>query len=339
MRCSIAGIFSLPAVILNPELAIVIPCYRVSDSIVAVVNGALAHAGKVYCVDDACPDGSGRIAEAAFVHEGRVQVLYNPQNLGVGGAVKAGYEAALAEGFQVIVKLDGDGQMDAARIPDLVYPITEQISDYCKGNRFYELELLRGMPAMRLLGNSLLSGLNKLSSGYWQVVDPTNGFTAISAAALRLVKLNKVSNGYFFESDLLFRLNLARAVVTDIPMPAHYGSEVSSLKIGRIILPFLLGHLCNFSKRIFYSYFLRDFSIATVQLMAGTVLFVFGLVFGIEAWYASLQSGVPATAGTVMLAGLPIILGFQLLLSFLNYDIQNQPGLPLSRLARHSPLR
>jgi dolichol-phosphate mannosyltransferase len=339
MRRSIASIFSLPSVIVNPELAIVIPCFRVSDRIVGVVNGALGYAGKVYCVDDACPDGSGKIAAAAFAHDSRVQVLYNPQNLGVGGAVKAGYQAALAEGFRIIVKLDGDGQMDAGRIPDLVYPISEQLSDYCKGNRFYELEYLREMPALRLLGNSLLSGLSKLSSGYWQVVDPTNGFTAISAAALKLLPLDKVSNNYFFESDLLFRLNLARAVVTDIPMPAQYGDEVSNLKIGRIIFPFLLGHLRNFCKRLFYNYFLRDFSIASVQLIVGCMLFVFGMIFGIEAWSASVHSGVPATAGTVMLAGLPIILGFQLLLSFLNYDIQNQPVLPLARLARHSSNR
>jgi glycosyltransferase involved in cell wall biosynthesis len=326
----------------NPDLAIIIPCFRVSASIIEVVNGALSYAGAIYCVDDACPEQSGKRVEESFrleCEEGRLRVLYNATNLGVGGAVKAGYQAALADGFSIFVKLDGDGQMDSGRIPDLVYPISEQLSDYCKGNRFYELDYLRGMPAIRLLGNSMLSGLSKLSSGYWQVVDPTNGFTAISAAALRLLPLSKISNGYFFESDLLFRLNLARAVVTDIPMPARYGDEVSSLRIGRVILPFLFGHLRNLSKRIFYSYFLRDFSIASVQLIVGSLMFAFGLVIGINAWSASTNTGIPATAGTVMLAGLPIILGFQLLLSFLNYDIQNQPGLPLARLARQSPQR
>ncbi len=318
-----------------PDLAIVIPCYRVSDSIIDVVRSALPFAGAIYCVDDACPEESGKRVENEISDE-RVRVLYNEHNLGVGGAVKAGYQAALADGFGIIVKLDGDGQMDPDRILDLVHPIREQFSDYCKGNRFFELEYLRGMPAFRLLGNSLLSVLSKLSSGYWQVVDPTNGFTAISAAALKLIPLEKVSDGYFFESDLLFRLNVARAVVTDIPMPARYGNEMSNLRIGKIIFPFLLGHLRNLAKRIFYSYFLRDFSIASIQLVTGTLLFGFGLVVGIEAWNASLRSGVTATAGTVMLAGLPIILGFQLLLSFLNYDIQNQPRLSLTRLSRRA---
>ncbi len=321
---------------MNPELAIIIPCYRVSASILEVVRGALEYAAVVYCVDDACPEESGKRVAAGFQDQ-RVRVLFNEKNLGVGGAVKAGYRAALADGFEVFVKLDGDGQMDPAQIPDLVHPICEQLSDYCKGNRFYELEYLRGMPALRLLGNSMLSVLSKLSSGYWQVVDPTNGFTAISAAALKLIPLDKIQNGYFFESDLLFRLNLARAVVTDIPMPARYGNEVSSLRIGRIVFPFLLGHMRNLAKRIFYAYFLRDFSIASIQLVTGTLLFLFGLFIGIDAWSASISTGITASAGTVMLAGLPIILGFQLLLSFLNYDIQNQPSMPLSRLARHSP--
>lgn len=319
---------------MNPKLAIIIPCYRVRESIVDVVQSALPYADAIYCVDDACPEQSGQRVEQEIDDE-RVRVLYNPQNLGVGGAVKAGYQAALADGFDIFIKLDGDGQMDPERIPDLIYPINEQLSDYCKGNRFFELDYLRGMPALRLLGNSALSALTKLSSGYWQVVDPTNGFTAMSRAALKLIPLDKVNNGYFFESDLLFRLNLARAVVTDIPMPARYGSEVSSLRIGRILLPFLFGHVRNFSKRIFYSYFLRDFSIATIELLAGITLFLFGLITGINAWSTSVSTGVTASAGTVMLAGLPVIVGFQLLLSFLEYDIQNQPRLPIARLTRN----
>lgn len=320
---------------MNPSTAIIIPCYRVRASIVEVVRTALPFADAVYCVDDACPEQSGQQVEKAFPDE-RVRVLYNPRNLGVGGAVKAGYQRALADGFEILVKLDGDGQMDPRRIPDLVYPISEELSDYCKGNRFYELEFLRGMPAMRLLGNSVLSMLAKLSTGYWQVIDPTNGFTAISRSALVLIPLGKVHDGYFFESDLLFRLNLVRAVVTDIPMPAKYGNEVSSLRIGRVILPFLGGHSRNFCKRIFYSYFLRDFSIASVQLVAGLLLFLFGVITGIGAWSTSVQTGVTASAGTVMLAGLPVIIGFQLLLAFLEYDMRNQPRHARTRLARPS---
>jgi len=316
---------------MNQAIAIVIPCYRVRDSIVDVVRGALAHADRVICVDDACPDASGRAVEEAF-DDPRVRVLFNERNLGVGGAVKVGYRAALEAGAAVVVKLDGDGQMDPAEVPRLVRPILARDSDYCKGNRFHELGYLKSMPALRVFGNSVLSLLTKLSSGYWQILDPTNGFTAIGAPALATLPLDRVSDGYFFESDLLFRLNVARAVVTDVPMSARYGSEVSGLRIGRIVGPFLFGHLRNLGKRIFYNYFLRDFSVASLQLVVGTMLFGFGFVTGVLAWSRSIESGVPASAGTVMLAGLPVILGFQLLLSFLSYDIQNQPRQPLVRL-------
>lgn len=315
---------------MTQRIAIVIPCYRVRNSVLAVVEGALEFADLVICVDDGCPEQSGKRVEAECRDE-RVRVLFNERNLGVGGAVKAGYRAALAAGADVVVKLDGDGQMDPALIPLLVGPIRAAESDYCKGNRFHELNYLQGMPALRLFGNSLLSLMTKLSSGYWQILDPTNGYTAIGAHVLEALPLDKVSDGYFFESDMLFRLNVARAVVMDIPMTARYGDEVSSLRISRVIGPFLAGNARNLAKRIFYSYFLRDFNIASLELVIGSIALLVGLVTGITGWSRSIDTGIPASAGTVMLAGLPIILGFQLLLSFLNFDIQNQPRQALGR--------
>jgi dolichol-phosphate mannosyltransferase len=315
---------------MNDRIAIVIPCYRVSGSVLEVVREALAYADAVFCVDDACPEKSGELIERE-IDDPRVRVQFNASNLGVGGAVKAGYRSALAEGFEVIVKLDGDGQMDPSLIPVLVQPILDGQSDYCKGNRFFDLTYLRGMPALRLFGNSVLSLLTKVSSGYWQTVDPTNGFTAIGGHVLAALPLDRVSDGYFFESDMLFRLNVSRAVVTDVPMRAQYGDEPSSLRIGRVIGPFLLGNTRNLFKRIFYNYFLRDFNIGSLQLLIGLAVLAFGGITGIAAWKHSIETGVPATAGTVMLSGLPVIVGFQLLLSFLQYDIQNTPKQALGR--------
>ncbi len=311
------------------SIAVVVPCYRVKDSIIQVVKDGLDHADAVYCVDDACPDGSGRLVESEFDDE-RVRVIFADQNGGVGSAMKAGYKAALDDGFNIMVKLDGDGQMDASLIPFITAPIQQGSADYCKGNRFHELEYLEGMPGVRLFGNSVLSLLTKVSSGYWKLLDPTNGYTAIHASVLKLLPLDKIHNRYFFESDMLFRLNIVRAVVKDIPMRAHYGDEKSSLQIHHQLLPFFFGHIKNFFKRTFYTYFLRDFNVATLQLLAGLALGLFGLVFGLSAWSESIESGVEASAGTVMLAGMPTIIAVQLLLSFLNYDIQNVPANPLS---------
>jgi len=311
------------------RIAVVVPCYRVRDSIVQVVNDGLNYADAVYCVDDACPDKSGNLVTSEFDDE-RVRVIYADQNGGVGSAMKAGYKAALDDGFDIMVKLDGDGQMDASLIPFFTAPIQQGRADYSKGNRFHELEYLAGMPAIRLFGNSVLSLLTKVSSGYWKLLDPTNGYTAIHASVLKLLPFEKLHNRYFFESDMLFRLNIVRAVVRDVPMRAHYGDEESSLHIHHQLLPFFFGHVKNFFKRTFYTYFLRDFNIATLQLLAGLGFGLFGLIFGISAWSESIESGVEASAGTVMLAGMPTIIAVQFLLSFLNYDIQNIPTQPLS---------
>lgn len=236
-----------------------------------------------------------------------------------------GYKAALDAGCDVMVKLDGDGQMDPSLITKFVLPIERGEADYTKGNRFFDLEKIRTMPFIRLLGNAALSFLTKFSSGYYHVFDPTNGYTALSASAARLLPFQKISRRYFFESDILFRLNTIGAVVVDVPMDAVYGDEVSNLHIRKIMWPFMKGHFINFSKRIFYSYFLRGFSIATLELLVGTCLLAFGLGFGIYSWRVAAITGSFASSGQVMLAALPVMLGVQLILSFFHYDIESVP--------------
>lgn len=198
------------------------------------------------------------------------------------------------------------------------------------------------MPRIRLIGNALLSFLTKLSSGYWHVFDPTNGYTAIHGAVLRELPLDKISKGYFFESDMLFRLNITQAVVRDIPMRAVYEDEQSNLNIRAIIFNFLSKHTRNFYKRIFYSYFLRDFSIASIQLMLGTAFLLFGLIFGSVKWWLAAEEGVTASAGTVMLSALPVLIGVQMILSFLQFDMQGKVRPPihkdLTRLAQATGL-
>jgi len=223
------------------------------------------------------------------------------------------------------VKVDGDGQMDPCLVPLFVAPIVKGQADYTKGNRFYDLAQVDRMPAMRLVGNALLSLVAKLSTGYWNLFDVTNGFTAIHAKVLRHLPMEKISERYFFETDLLFRLNTVRAVVVDIPMDARYGTEISNLKIHKILLEFAGKHLRNFSKRIFYNYFLRDMTVASLELVAGSGLLLFGLLFGAIHWARSIATGTAAPVGTIMLAALPTLVGLQLLLAFVAFDVANMP--------------
>jgi dolichol-phosphate mannosyltransferase len=318
-----------------PRIAVVVPCYRVRRQILAVIRQIGPEVARIYVVDDGCPDSSGAFVEQNC-EDARVSVLRNAQNQGVGGAVIAGYKAAIVDDMDIIVKIDGDGQMDPSLILDFVAPIAAGEADYTKGNRFFELEKIRGMPKMRVFGNASLSFMTKLSSGYWDLFDPTNGYTAIHRDVAQHLPFDKISRRYFFETDMLFRLNTLRAVVVDIPMDAKYGDEVSNLKISRIVGEFLLKHMNNFWKRIFYNYYLRDMSIASIELPLGILMLVFGIVFGVYQWVLSLSSGVSSSAGTVMLSALPIIIGLQLILAFLGHDTRSVPSRPFHRLRRNS---
>jgi hypothetical protein len=185
------------------------------------------------------------------------------------------------------------------------------------------------MPRVRLLGNAALSFMAKASTGYWNIFDPTNGYTALHLATLDLIDLDKVANRFFFETDLLFRLNLARCVVRDIPMMARYGDEKSNLKIGRVLGQFAWGHVKNAFKRVFYTYFLRDFHAASVMIVVGPPTLFGGIAFAGYHWWNSAQLGVTATSGTVMIGALLILVGAQLTLSALNFDMGNVPREPI----------
>lgn len=307
--------------------AVIIPCYRVAEHVLNVIARVGPEVSTIYCVDDGCPDGSGPFIEAETT-DPRVRVLYNPRNLGVGGAILTGYRQALADGHDILVKVDGDGQMDPALLPHFVAPIMRGEADYTKGNRFFYVEHAREMPFIRLVGNGCLSLLTKLSSGYWTVFDPTNGYTAISREVATALVTRRVEQRYFFESDMLLHLYLLRAVIRDIPMPCVYGQERSNLKVGRVILPFLAKNIRNMWRRFFVQYVIRDFSLATIEAVLGFALLLFGVVYGAGEWLHSADQGMPATAGQVMIAALPILTGVQLLLSALNFDMRNVPATP-----------
>ena len=317
----------------SARVAVVIPAYRVKDKILEVIRDIGPEVGSIYLVDDACPDGSGAFV-ASECADPRVKVITKEENGGVGAAVKSGYRAALADGCDVVIKVDGDGQMDPSLIPRFVRPILAGQADYAKGNRFFNPEDVRGMPRGRLLGNAMLSFMTKASTGYWHLFDPTNGYTAIDSAALRLIPLDKVADRYFFETDMLFRLATIRAVVKDVPISAFYGDEISGLRVRSIIGPFLLGHARAFFKRILYNYFLRSFSVASLELLLALPLLLFGFVYGITTWAGAAAQGIAATSGQVMIASLPILVGVQLLLSFVQFDIASTPSEPLSRSLR-----
>ncbi len=311
------------------RIAVIIPCYRVQAAIADVIADIGPEVFAIVCVDDACPDGSGDVIEAEFGDDPRVHLVRRPTNGGVGAATMTGYQTAIALGANILVKVDGDGQMDPRMLPQMVRPIVAGEADYVKGNRFYSAESVSQMPWVRLIGNAGLSFMTKLSTGYWDLFDPTNGYTVLEARVARALPFAKMHQRYFFETDMLFRLGVLRARVVEIPAIARYGSESSNLSATHALLTFPWFHLRNFAKRVVYNYFLRNFSIASMNLITGVGLCTFGVVFGLVRWWTAIETGNSSTAGTVMLAALPILLGIQLLLAFLSHDIQMTPSQPL----------
>lgn len=305
------------------RIAVVIPAYRVEKQIGGVLRKVPEIVAAVFVVDDASPDGTSEAVRT--VSDGRIRLIRNERNLGVGGATVTGMIAALEDGADIVVKCDGDGQMDPAAIPLLVAPLLEGAADHAKGTRFHHFPELSAMPKFRLIGNVVLTFLTKLACGYWNVTDPVNGFFATRAETLRRIPLRRVARRYFFETDLLIRLNIVEARVIDIPLPARYGGEPSSLSPASSLVTFPPRLLLGGIRRVFWRYLFYDSSPVGVFALVGALLTGFGTVFGLWNWIPNASRGVPTPLGTIMVAAIPFILGFQILLQAVVLDIQNAP--------------
>ncbi len=295
-----------------------------------MLQGIPRYVKHVIVVDDASPDSSYAIVSAAAEKDNRIALIRHEINQGVGGAMATGFRKALELGAQIVVKIDGDGQMDATHLPELIAPLIRGQADYTKGNRFRDFRALQQMPLVRRIGNMGLGFLSKAATGYWNLFDPTNGFIAIRSEALAQLPLKGIDKSYFFETSMLANLYLLGAAVKDVPMPARYRNEVSNMLIHRILFQFPFKLFRAFVKRIVLKNFIYDFTMASVYILVGTPLLLFGLVFGGIKWIYYAGLNIPAPAGTIMLATLSVLLGIQLLLSAVESDLRSTPKEPLS---------
>jgi glycosyltransferase involved in cell wall biosynthesis len=304
-------------------ITVAIPAFNEARVILPVIETVPSYVDRVVVIDDCSTDGTYSLVQGAL--DGRTELLSTGQNRGVGGATVLGYKRALDCETDIVVKMDGDGQMRPEYLDKLLDPLIEDDYAYTKGNRFLMPEFLKAMPRSRLLGNVILTFLTKLASGYWHIFDPQNGYTAVRSEYLRRLDLDKLHKRFFFENDMLFNLNLQNARVKDVPIPSKYGDEASSLSILQVAVtfPFLL--LRRFVSRIVEKYIVRDFSPIALFLILGTLLFSWGFVFGAYTWVRSSLSDELASTGTVMLSVLPLIMGFQLLLQAIVLDIAETP--------------
>lgn len=306
-----------------PSIAVVIPSYRVASHVRRVIAAIPDTVRHIIVVDDASPDNLQEVL--AGVSDPRLVVLRHDVNGGVGAAMKTGFRQALALDADIIVKVDGDGQMDPALIPLFVEPIISGEADFTKGNRFDDLAVIRQMPLVRRVGNLALSFLVKLASGYWHAFDPTNGYVAVRSRVLRRLNVDRLADRYFFEISLLCEAYFAKAVLQDIPMQPVYAGEPSSLNpLGTI--PHFAPRLIQRSiRRFLMAYFMRDFNVVSVFLVAGVPALTFGSAWSVYHWIQSYRLQTVASTGTVMIGILAIVLGFQMTLQAIVLDVGNEP--------------
>ena len=311
------------------HIVVVVPAYQVARQIGRVVHNIPEYVREIIIVDDCSSDDT--ITEVQRVGSSRVRLIRHQTNQGVGGAMLSGYALALQLGAEIVVKMDGDDQMDPHYLPSLIFPIIKGEADYTKGNRFIHTHALVQMPLARRVGNFGLTFLTKLATGYWHIFDPNNGYTAIHSKVLEIINIKKIHRRYFFETSMLAELRHTQGVVLDVSIPARYGDEVSSLSLPRALIAFPFNLMKALLYRVGWQYFRYDFNAVSVFLIFSLPLLTFGLAWGVLQWYISASHGIIATTGTVLLSVLPIILGVQFLIQAVASDILSVPTKVLHR--------
>jgi glycosyltransferase involved in cell wall biosynthesis len=304
------------------RVAVVVPAHNEEKLIARTISTVPDFVDDIVVVDDASTDETTQRAKATG--DQRLHLVEHELNTGVGGSIIDGHKRALELGADIDVVMAGDAQMDPHYLPSLLDPIVDSGYGFTKANRFYSRQALVGMPIIRVIGSIVLSFATKLASGYWNLFDPQNGYTAITRESLSRIDLNRVARRYSFENDLLISLGIAGVRAKDVPIPGVYGDEVSGMRLHKVIPEISRLLFMGFWRRIFMKYVLMSFSPIALLLFTGMFLCLFGLAVGIWA-LAVTPSGVAPTAGTVLLSAGPLLVGINMLVHALSLDIQQTP--------------
>ena len=306
----------------NHRIAAVVPAYNEEKLIARTIMSMPDWIDMIIVINDCSKDQT--LARAQEVNDSRVQIVSHAKNTGVGGSILDGHRLAMELGADINVVMAGDGQMDPTYLPDLLDPICDLGYEFTKANRFFSRAALIGMPKLRLFGNVFLSFATKLGSGYWNLFDPQNGYTAIHRNALRRIDLSRVARGYEFENDLLIWLNIANVRAKDIPIPAVYGEEVSTMKLHRVAGAISMLLIRGFWRRMLLKHVLASFSPVALLFFTGLALIAFGTAVGVWVVVETLGPPVASTASVLLAVG-PLLTGIHMLVSALTLDIQSTP--------------
>lgn len=303
-------------------VGVVVPCYNVERYVGQVVETMPDFVDRIYLVEDCSRDGTPQAIEASRQkHPQKVSAIYNQQNQGAGGAIFVGYKAALRDGVDVIATMDGDAQMDPSELGMLVEPIATDLADYSKGNRLVYGEAWNMIPRIRYLGNSMLSLLTKIASGYWHVADTQTSYCIINRETLAKLNLDAIYKRYGYPNDFLVKLNAVNARVKEMPIkPIYHEDGMSGIRYWKIIPIISLLLVRLFFWRLWNKYVVRDFHPLVFFYLAGIVLFPVGFVLGAYLTYLRFAYGAIAYPALFLDLFL-IISGIQFLLFAMWFDM------------------
>ncbi len=308
-------------------VAAVVPAYNEECQIARVIETMPECVDRIYVIDDDSTDGTVEVVRGYAERNGRVVLINHQRNQGVGSAIVSGYKQVLADGLDVAVVMAGDAQMDPEDLPKIAGPVAEGRADYVKNNRLFTGNAWKIIPRYRYIGNSILSMLTKIVSGYWHVVDSQAGFTAISREVLELLDLDGLYPYYGFPNDMLVKLNIYDLKVMDVPTkPVYNIGEQSNIRLRRVIPAISWLLFRRFFWRLKEKYIIRDFHPLVFFYLFGGLLFVPGLLMGLYLMAYRLFVG-PVSATSALFPVLFVVTGLQFLLFAMWFDMEHNKGL------------
>ncbi len=321
----------------DKTIGVVIPAYNEERLIEKTLTTMPDYVDTLIVVNDGSSDGTLEKVQDLGRSDARIVLVHHEINQGLGQSLIDGYLKSRELKLDITAVMAGDAQMSPDDLAAVLAPILDGRADYAKGNRLLTNDVAKHMPLHRVVGNSGLTFLTKFATGYWHVIDPQCGYTAISNVALTAIPIERMIKGYGYNADILNMLNIQNYAVADVEVRPVYGDEQSKIKLWKYIprVSWLLVQL--FSRRLLHKYMIRNFNPLCLSYLCGLFLFFFGSIpFGIRLFYMyATYSEFPQTTFLCMM--FLTIASLQILLSAIQYDMEDNRHLCIHSHSQKRP--
>lgn len=306
----------------DKSICVVVPAYNESTQIDKVLSTMPDFVDAVVVVDDASKDDTVGIVRRYQDKMGLVEVIQHETNKGVGAAISTGYIWARDKAYDVTAVMAGDGQMDPRELSKVIDPVVTGSADYVKGNRLFYGDAWNMIPHYRYLGNSFLSLMTKVASGYWHIADSQSGYTAISLIALKRINLEKIYGDYGMPNDLLIKLNQYDFRVCDVHIkPVYNIGEKSGIKLMRVIPRIAWLLFKGFWRRLIFKYVIKDFHPLVFFYLLSFLLLIASVPLAFRLFYMWAAHGyIPAINSLALI--FTLISGLQTLFFGMWFDME-----------------